>query len=344
MKLWYTFLRDMKVSYRTFYVYIEIFMALVFVAVMLFVIPENFETTRTMAAYVDPSLNPAQVEEAFLQSGGEDILLLPSREALIEMMEEDRSASGAVISLRGGRLHYEILLQGYEGERLRNIIETAFAGGMQAQHPAFEDRTEMEVLHPGAQRLSDRVAMLPVYLMLNSSFMGLFIVAAYVFMDKDEGTIRALTVTPVTIRDYLLSKVGVMLFTGLLTGVLVVAFIAGTQTNYPLFLLVLATTNLFGTALGLFIASFYDTLIKSMGTIMMVVIAMAFASISYYMPSFSPLVLRLLPSYPMLFAFRETFLSSPNTGYVVTVSLGFLLAGVLIFLWAHHRYRRTLTV
>lgn len=81
-------------------------------------------------------------------------------------------------------------------------------GAILQQLPGFSSATELQTLDPNAQRLSDRISFLPMYLLLNCAFMGLFIVAAYVFMDKEEGTIRALTVTPVTVRDYLASKLG----------------------------------------------------------------------------------------------------------------------------------------
>jgi hypothetical protein len=62
------------------------------------------------------------------------------------------------------------------------------------------------------------------------------------------------------------------------------------------------------------------------------------------MPSFSPLIIRILPSYPLLFAFREVFLERPDTAFILTTSGLFILAGALIFMAAVLRYKKTLTV
>lgn len=344
MKLLHTFLRDLKVSYRTYYVYIEFIMALIIVAVMLFVVPENFEAKTKLFLHVESGVDSELILDSLEKDSSTVVTLLESREAVVEALEKDRQGQGAVISTDSDGLEYEIILQGYESEKVRNIMENVMVTGFKKTHPDFTQSTTIRVLDENAERLSDRISYMPILLMLNSAFMGLFIVAAYVFMDKEEGTIKALTVTPVSIKDYLLSKVGVMLFTGLVTGLLMTVLVAGLNVNYFYLVLLLIASNFFGTALGLFIASFYDSIIKSMGALYIVIMAMAFAGVSYFMPSFSPLVIRLLPSYPLLFAFREVFLKRPDTAFILTTTLGFTAAGLVIFILAVMRYKKTLTV
>jgi len=344
MKLLHTFLRDLKVSYRTYYIYIEFIMALVIVAVLVFVVPENSDPTTKLFLHVESGINSEQILTSMEKDESADITLLDSREEVVLAMEKDRSAQGAVIGETEEGMGYEIILQGYESEEIRNMMESVLLAGFKTEHPEYTETTTVKVLDADAERLSDRINYMPILLMMNSAFMGLFIVAAYVFMDKEEGTIRALTVTPVSIRDYLLSKVGVMLFTGLLTGLITTILVAGLKVNYLHLILVLAASNFFGTALGLFIASFYDSIIKSMGALYIVIMIMAFGGISYFMPSFSPLIIRILPSYPLLFAFREVFLSRPDTAFILTTSGLFILVGALIFMAAVLRYKKTLTV
>ncbi|MFH5836696.1 ABC transporter permease [Proteiniclasticum sp. C24MP] len=344
MKLLHTFLRDLKVSYRTYYIYIEFIMALVIVAVLVFVVPENADPTSKLFLHVESGINSEMILDSMEKDQSTEITLLGSREEVVLAMEKDRSAQGAVISETSEGMGYEIILQGYESEEIRNMMESVLLAGFKTEHPEYTETTTVKVLEEDAERLSDRTNYMPILLMMNSAFMGLFIVAAYVFMDKEEGTIRALTVTPVSIRDYLLSKVGVMLFTGLLTGLITTVLVVGMKVNYLHLILVLAASNFFGTALGLFIASFYDSIIKSMGALYIIIMIMAFGGISYFMPSFSPLIIRILPSYPLLFAFREVFLERPDTAFILTTSGLFILAGAVFFMAAVLRYKKTLTV
>ncbi|NLW12330.1 MAG: ABC transporter permease [Clostridiaceae bacterium] len=379
MKLISTFLKDLKLSLRSYYIYIEIIMALLIIAVLLFVVPDNMSSGYRLLVHLDiENAEISQVVEQFMskndssmideqifadldisklaeeeleaseseEPGVQTIELVDSVELLRTGMEEDRNTVGMVVSFNEetAKLAMEFVLQGYESEQMRNLLQAQFAAPMTALLPGYVDQTELTVLDEAAEKLPAKVNLLPVLLLLNSSFVGLFIIAAYIFMDKEEGTIRALTVTPLRIREYLLSKVGIMLLTGIVTGSMTVLAVAPRHVHYGHFLVLMISFNLFGSALGLLIGSFYDTLTKSMGSLYLVIIVLALASVSYFMPAFSPLVIRLLPSYPMLFAIRETLLKSPDIGYIYTWAGVFIAIGLVLFALAEWRYRKTITV
>ncbi len=344
MKLLYSFLKDMQLSLKSFYIYIELGFALVFVAVMLFAVPENFEPKATVYAYLDlEGPNQVMAEESLTQEGYEVILLL-SREEVEAKLADNRSSVGLAVTLEDGRIVYDYILQGYEDEKFKNIIKTSIESGFAREMPGYENVTTVTTLEANGEKLSDRLNILPVFLALNAAFMGLFIIASYIFLDKDEGTIRAFAVTPAKVWHYLLSKMGVMLISGLMSGLVATAFIAGLKAHYLHLILLLIACNAFGSALGLFIASFFDTMTKAMGWLYMSIIVLAFAAVSYYMPAFSPLVIRMLPSYPMLFAFRETLYEVSDLRYIYANVLGFSLAGVAFFLLSNWRFKKTLTV
>ena len=56
------------------------------------------------------------------------------------------------------------------------------------------------------------------------------------------------------------------------------------------------------------------------------------------------MVMRILPSYPLLFAFREAFLDKPDIPYILLTAGGFFLITLLLFALTVKRYRRTLTI
>jgi hypothetical protein len=174
--------------------------------------------------------------------------------------------------------------------------------------------------------------------------MGLFIIAAFIFMDKEEGTIKAFAVTPSHIWEYLLGKMAVMLLAGMLSGLMTVLLVAGSSANYVLLILLLAVSNLFGSSLGLLVASFFDNMAQAMGTIFIIIYLMAMPAVSYYMPAFSPLPMRILPSYPLLFAFRETLLDDPDYAMVLANAAIFAVVSVILFLLANKRYKKIITI
>jgi len=344
MKLLYSFLKDMQLSLRGFYIYIEFVFALIFVAVLLFVVPENFSHTVTVYAHLDLEGPYQAMAQQTLDQEGYDLVTLPSRAAVEASLAENRSSVGLDVHEDGGTVVYDYILQGYENQKFRNMLKTSIEAGFAERMPGYRDVTTVTTLQTNVEKLSDRLTVLPVYLALNAAFMGLFIIASYIFLDKEEGTIRAFAVTPAKVWHYLAGKVGVLLVAGLMSGLIATIAVAGGKPHYLHLILLLIACNLFGSALGLFIASFFNTMVKAMGWLYLVVIVLAFASVSYYMPAFSPLVIRLLPSYPMLFAFRETLFETANLTYIYVNVGGFLIAGVLLFLLANWRFKRTLTV
>ena len=344
MKLLYSFLKDMKLSLKGFYFYLELFFALIVVAVLIYAVPENFERKVTVFAYIDLDESLAAVAEGALVKDGYDITMLSSRDEVEARIAKNRSSVGLVIGSESGKFIYDYILQGYENVKFKNIIKTSIEASFAKSMPGYKTIANVTTLEGNVEKLSDRVNILPVFLALNAAFMGLFIVAAYIFLDKDEGTIKAFAVTPAKVSHYLLSKMGVMLVSGLMSGLVATILVAGFSVHYLHLIAVLIACNAFGTALGLFIASFFDTMTKAMGWLYASVIVLSFAAVSYYTPAFSPLIIRILPSYPMLFAFREAFFEVSNLGYVYTTVAGYSLAATALFFLSNMRFKKTLTV
>ena len=72
MKLWYTFLKDMKLSLQGFYFYIELVMALIFIAVLVFVVPENFDPNVKVYAHIDiPQAFMGMIDKSLDEEGYE---------------------------------------------------------------------------------------------------------------------------------------------------------------------------------------------------------------------------------------------------------------------------------
>ena len=344
IKLWYCFKKDMILSLKSWYIYSEIIMAFVFIALILLVVPENFNSKKILYAYFD--LKPIEMNriDEFISESEDDITLLNSEDEVREMLTQEKSSIGLLVSKKYRTLDYEIILQGYENNKYKKLLETDFLMYFISEMPDYESIVTTTTLMGNNEDLSDRLNMLPVFLTMNASFMGLFIIASYIFLDKENGTIRALLVTPIEIWQYLLAKVGVILISGIISSFITVIFIAGTKANYLALFFLLVTTNAFGSALGLFIASFFNNISKAMGWLYSVIILLMFPTISYYMPAFSPILLRILPSYRMLFAYREILYETKNISYIYNTSLMFAILSVIIFLLANNKYKNSLTV
>lgn len=340
-KTWALFLQDGKLSLKGIYFYMEVFIAVVFVAVMLFLVPENFTRTQTLHVLLELSEPARSGVVQQLGATGAQVVLSSSRGELEQAMQRDRMSGGLVVSTVGDKLKFELVLQGHESARIRNLQQASLEGALLARQPHFPSTIRTTTLRPDAARLSDRQGILPVYLTMNVALMGLFIIAAYVFLDKEEGVIKALAVSPLATWQYLASKMLLMLCLGVVSTLVVVVLLDGTANLLWLMALVVAS-NLFGSALGLLIASYFDSMVQAMEVLYTAMLVLMFAAYSYLMPAFSPWWVRLLPTYSMLIAFRETLLVGGDMQLVFMTILLLLLLGAAAFYVANRRYQRTI--
>lgn len=340
MKLFHHFRKDMILSFRSWYIYTEFIMAAVFILIVQFVLADSMESTNKVYFYSEISHPIVKMLEE--EEGTEEFIKVNSKEGLYEQVKEERESIGMILGQENQTLIFTLILQGYENDRFKNLLETSLESFFM-DFPK-DASIEIESLEQKKEKLSYKMNLLPVYLTMNSSFMGLFIIASYVFLDKKQGTIRALAVTASTVREYLASKMMVLLVTGVVTGMLVVFFVAFTQANYWFLLLLLLSTNVFGSGLGLLIASFFDNIIKAMGWLYTVIMLLIFPAISYFVPAYSPWYLNWIPSKPMMFAFREVFVKGADGSGVYVVSLLFLIFGIVLFYLAEWKFRSALTV
>lgn len=369
MKLLSSFKKEMILATRSFYFYIEIMFALVLLAVLLFAIPEQASAAQTEYIYLDM---PRQAEEYFvgealkedldgeyedvaIEAGGEtfearlvetgerNVYLMGSEHA-VRTLADTQMNIGAVISMdEDGELSYKYFLQGYESERLKNLVSVIHNVSEQEMDKAMAAQ-QVRVLTEGFETLNDKENAVPPLLAFNSSLMGMFIIAAYVFLDKKEGVINAFAVTASSVSRYLLSKAFVLLLTSVISGLVILIPVMGLKANYWLAVPLLVTSGFFASVVGLLIASFYNDIAKSFGVIIFVLVLMIVPSISYFMPGWNPAWINIIPSAPLMQGFKESILAGGDAVYALLVSAGFLAAGMALFFAANVRFRKSLSI
>ncbi|MCP4420662.1 MAG: ABC transporter permease [Chloroflexi bacterium] len=369
MKLWHSFVKELILASRSFYFYIELVMAGIFLFLLLFVIPEHFDSKSDEYIYLDvPEAAREVVVEQFLSADEDSVTesvelelddeLVPAthyesetthyyvtedEETAVNLADEERAFAAVIRMNDQGEINYTYYMQGYETERLRNIYLVFHNEKIETLQALFEDQ-DVRALETEHVLLTDRENVLPSFLTFNGSLMGLFIIASYIFLDKKEGVIKAYAVTASAVWQYLLSKVGIIMLTSTVTSLILVIPVMGLQPNYPLMLIFLLASGFAASALGLLLTSYYDNITQAFGTLYFLIIFLMLPNIAYFIPSWNPTWMTYFPTYPMLEGFKEILLPNGDAAYVLLASLGFLVAGLLLFFFANVRFKKTLTV
>ena len=369
MKLWHSFTKEILLATRSFYFYTEVVMAGIFLFLLLFVIPENFNNKTDEYLYFDGPAVGFEVFEKELLLDDEDhqseivaldwedetiqtrhyetdskhIYVIDDLNTTISVADKKRAFAAVIHMDELGEITYTYYLQGYETERLLNSYAVFHNEKMDVLIDAFENQ-EVRALHDGQVLLSDRQNVVPSFLTFNGSLMGMFILAAYIFLDKKEGVIKAYAVTASPVWQYLLSKVGMVTITSLVTSLIITVPVMGGQPNYLAMFIFLLTTGFAASALGLVVASFYDDIIQAFGMILVLVVAMMLPNIAYFIPTWDPVWMQYIPTYSMLEGFKEAILPNGDISYVLWTSTVYFGAGLILFLIANLRFKKTLTI
>lgn len=367
MKLFSSFIKELTLASRGFYFYIELFMAVLILAVFMFVVPDNFTSTTNEYVYLDmPSeisrvykeqlakeTETKQAQEVTLEINkqettaqlyaleGKNVYIVNAREDAVYMADQEREVAAVIKADEAGTIRYEYFLQGYESDKYKNLLQILHVESTDTLEAALNNQ-EVRPLSTEFKELSDRENMLPSVLVFNGALMGLFIMAAYIFLDKQEGVIKAYAITPTPIWQYLMSKISVLMLTSLISSFIVLIPLMGFQPDYLLLLMLLITTAFFASSLGLLLASFYDNIMQSFGVIYGVMMLMIIPNVAYFMPTWNPAFIKFIPSYPMLEGFKSILLGNGDWQYILSISAGFLLVGLLLFQLASIRYKKTL--
>jgi len=369
MKLLSSIKKELILASRGFYFYVELSFALVILAVLLFAIPQNFSNTSTEYLYfnlpqegreifintilendldgeseiVELKAGDTIFEGELIKTDEKEIYILDSEEAIRKLVETNRYM-GAVIELGDdNQLHYKYYLQGYESARLKNLISILHNENPDVLEERFNN-LDIRPLVTDYEPISDRENTIPPLIAFSGSLMGMFIMAAYIFLDKKEGVITAYAVTASAVWQYLLSKIIVVLITSIISGLVIIMPVMGFRINYGLLILLLFTTGFFASTLGLLIASFYDNITKAFGVVYLVIIIMMVPTIAYFIPGWDPFWIKIIPAYPLLQGFKEIILPNGSIAYPLFVSTGFLAAGMILFAITNIRFKKSLSV
>lgn len=371
MKLWYSFSKELTLSSKSWYFYVEIGMAIILLLILVFVVPEDFdrkgkeylylevphvvrdqymknlleEDLDERAEQVEVKANRMMYGAVLYETSESKIYLLDSMEALNAFSSGENALTVHVHVDENNQIIHTYYLQGYETQKLKNLLlvyHNRLAGNDVVED--YSDKIPVRSLYQDSAPLSDRENLIPVFLTFNGSLMSLFIIAAYIFLDKNEGIIKAYAITASKVWHYLLSKVGVIILTSIVTTLIITVPVMGLQPNYPAMVLFIVTSGFFAASLGLFLTSFYKDIVEAFGVMYIIIMIMVMPNISYFTPSWDPDWVKIIPSYVMLQSFKEIISVNGNMAYVMVASLGFAVLGLDIFILATYRFKKTLSL
>ncbi|MDD4312090.1 MAG: ABC transporter permease [Eubacteriales bacterium] len=240
-------------------------------------------------------------------------------------------------------------------QALRNAVQRGDTIGLVFQqdgvtivHPGYSEKTlnaimlemtraeivpvSVETLDAAARETPFHLRFTPVFICFEALMVGFILGGALMLAEKQDGTVRALRVAPFGAAKYVLSKTLLFSLIGTVYASLICLLTVGVSIQWGLFLLL----SFFGTAVFTMIGLAYTSPFRDMsGWFFSMVVLLSvnmLPVISYASPAFTPFWMRLIPSYPILMAYRATMFGGSIDGWYTAASI--LIWGAVSYLLA----------
>ena len=198
-------------------------------------------------------------------------------------------------------MRWDVILQWRQGFVLAGIVVTAFWIGITRFLPD-----------------ADYTVWIPVFVLGNLTMTSFFFAAGLLSFEKVEGTLSALAVSPLSTRDYLLSKIVTLALLAVVETTVMVVVVVGLAFNAAPLLLGMLGSSLLYTLVGLIMMTRYrsisDFLIPSAG-----VMILALLPLLDYAGIVESRVFLLWPTQALLVGLRASFepLSTAEVAYAI---------------------------
>ena len=327
--------KDTRLMIYNYFFYITLFIVILFVIAINFIIPEDLNIEPTGYITFETEKTAADLPGAFQLDS--HLIPVESRAQLYENMAANFNSIGMVVKNEN---EIEYILQGHENEKFKNLLalETKFLLGEYSENISITSRALTETTNTAPFNH----LIIPIFLVTEPALLGLFLIATMVFSEKEEDTLRAYTVTPGSFTAFFISKEIVLIALGIMSLLICTIFTIGFDVHFGYLLLHTITGSLMGSGLGLLIASIFDNITKAMVWIIAVSILLTLPFVSYLVPHFAPTIIKIIPVYSMLFAFKEALFFSGNHALIWNTSALTLIIGIITFITARWMFTKSL--
>jgi hypothetical protein len=340
-------LKDMRMISRNYYLAAVLVLAALLVVAIRFLLPADVAIKPLIVLWDNTSGGAVrQMLEARAGAEGGTLIVVETQQAY----DQELAVPGNRIGIRadGGATveRFELTFQGHESERTRRLLGAtmqhfaAALGGPVGEYPVVTTR----VLEAGRAipRPPFNLATVPMAVLMESTMVGIFLAAALLYSEKEERSLRAYRTSPGGVTEYLLARCVAMGLLALISAVPITLLTIGPGANWLVLVPLVFLASMAVTAFIMVPANLFESIGEFIYPAMVVVTILTLPSVSYFMPSFSPAWVRVLPSYPLVFALREAYFPTGNSA-LLSGSIGqLLLTFAVMFPLAVLTFRRQL--
>ncbi|MTI47736.1 MAG: ABC transporter permease [Firmicutes bacterium] len=126
------------------------------------------------------------------------------------------------------------------------------------------------------------IVIVPFIIFSDPSVLGFFFISGLVLLEKGEGVLEYLIITPLQVKEYIISKLVSLTFLSLITSIIIEFFSFGKNINYPIFLVGITLTSFLFILIGFIAVSRFPTINKYLLSSVGYIIVLCLPLIGYF--------------------------------------------------------------
>ena len=324
-KLGNSIAQDLLLTFRSGHIYVILALAAI-ILVLVFALPEELDT-QAQEYFYDGSSNG--VFAAYLAAAGAPPeTIFNNEEELRSALAEKQKAVGVIFNGSLEDPAFEIIVQGNISTENINLLKAGLDSVIKGYTGTSQSvAAKTTILMPDSEPIPLNKNMIPIFMTFEVILLGFLIGAVLIFQSKQEGTLRSYKVSPGGTLVFILSKVILYGVLSVVYGVAVSLIAFGFTPNYlQLCLLILLSSTLM-TFLGLGFAVFFTNISEWFFAGALLMVAAMIPTLSYVMPVFSPAFITWIPTYRIIFGFRDILFGMGSDG---NLNQTFLITGLAL--------------
>lgn len=326
--------QDTVILSRNWIFYVLPIMALGLILITNFVIPKEMSPAhKPKIIFYEPNGDEWENYIRKVENIKEDDkVFYESEEALKNAVKTNNNSMGIIVEGSLSQPKLRVIHQGTESPVVKRMLEVSLESVLRRiDNTKIPDNYEVTFLREKAKPIPFNQAQMPFFVFMEAGLLGLFLVIILIFQEKQEGSIRAYRVTPGGVISYMASKISIIAFFSMLYAFVMTVFTIGLGINWLYFFLLTFLGSLVMTLLGFISCVFFKSLSEYLFIMIALMTVLSLPVMSYYMPSFSPAVLTWIPTYPILFGYREIFFPTGKEMTLLMVGLTLLIECAVLF-------------
>ena len=305
-------IQDTKLLLRNSLFWIVTATLILIVVTIQFLIPEgNTDISQSIVSYN-------------LSGNFSTIQSMQSSEEVYEMVRKNNSIG--FIEENG---EITVIHSGLPQQSINALVLTLFGTSSETELPK-------EFIRPIQNKIPMNLRLVPIFICFEALVLGFLMGGILMLSEKEQKTLQVFRISPAKTIQYIIAKTILLSAWGTVYSLVITVFTVGVAFNWILFILLAFISSAMFTLLGLVITVFFKDLNSWFLSAILVLAVNMLSTIGYSNPSYSPLWMRFIPSYHIIFGFEEVLFSTGKdlSGLFLMVSLEtfaiFLIANLIL--------------